>query len=424
MGGANFRQKNLLRDLIYLGQTRPVNKQTIKGLFRFALEPLLEAQTQKAVVLVRLFDTQGLDGVLKRLEFTNAEVYSFDNTTKGENLQKEDIWGDTEFLVILSPRYSACILWDFSTETVKDTSCLYYLLNSKDVNNVIQIISQNSKIDLMRYTQEYTPERRSNELLNKAVHKFINFADSFVEEATLTQAEAGLLGESDDIAKKYEYISTKSKIISHDIKNHLSVIDLYSKIMEKRLENVANKELQDSLLNAVSSIKKSKDSITELLTELRTIQGAKLETINISKILQSAVELTQAKAMETGTKFEVSNQYTGNVLADENKLLNVFINLFYNALDALKEKGNDGIIKINVIEAENNMLKIYITDNGCGIQKDLCEKVFEEGYTSKATGSGLGLYISKDAMKEQYGDLILVNSDKNGTTFEVSLSKV
>lgn len=424
MSGANFRQKNLLRDLIYLGQTRPVNKQTVKGLFRFALEPLLEAQTQKAVVLVRLFDTQGLDGVLKRLEFTNAEVYSFDNTTKGENLQKEDIWGDTEFLVILSPRYSACILWDFSTETVKDTSCLYYLLNSKDVNNVIQIISQNSKIDLMRYTQEYTPERRSNELLNKAVHKFINFADSFVEEATLTQAEAGLLGESDDIAKKYEYISTKSKIISHDIKNHLSVIDLYSKIMEKRLENVANKELQDSLLNAVSSIKKSKDSITELLTELRTIQGVKLETINVSKILQSAINLVQARAMETGTKFEVSNQYTGNVLADENKLLNVFINLFYNALDALKEKGNDGIIKINVIEAENNMLKIYITDNGCGIQKDLCEKVFEEGYTSKATGSGLGLYISKDAMKEQYGDLILVNSDKNGTTFEVSLSKV
>ncbi len=424
MSGANFRQKNLLRDLIYLGQTRPVNKQTVKGLFRFALEPLLEAQTQKAVVLVRLFDTQGLDGVLKRLEFTNAEVYSFDDATKGENLQKEDIWGDTEFLVILSPRYSACLLWDFSTETVKDTSCLYYLLNSKDVNNVIQIISQNSKIDLMRYTQEYTPERRSNELLNKAVHKFINFADSFVEEATLTQAEAGLLGESDDIAKKYEYISTKSKIISHDIKNHLSVIDLYSKIMEKRLENVANKELQDSLLNAVSSIKKSKDSITELLTELRTIQGVKLETINVSKILQSAINLVQARAMETGTKFEVSNQYTGNVLADENKLLNVFINLFYNALDALKEKGNDGVIKINVIEAENNMLKIYITDNGCGIQKDLCEKVFEEGYTSKATGSGLGLYISKDAMKEQYGDLILVNSDKNGTTFEVSLSKV
>ena len=279
MSGANFRQKNLLKDLIYLGQTKPVNKQTIKGLFRFALEPLLEAQTQKAVVLIRLFDTKELDGVLKRLEFTNAEVYSFDSVTAGENLTREDIWGDTEFLVVLSPRYSALMLWDYSTETIKDTSCLYYLLNSKEVNNVVRIISQNSKIDLMRYTQEYTPERRGNELLNKAVHKFINFADSFVEEASVSQAKTSLLEESDDIEKKYEYISSKAKTISHDIKNHLSVIDLYSKIIEKRLEMVSNKELQDSVLNAVNSIKKSKDSITNLLNELRSIQGTQLERL-------------------------------------------------------------------------------------------------------------------------------------------------
>ena len=282
MGGANFRQKNLLKDLIYLGQTRPVNKQTIKGLFRFALEPLLEAQTQKAVVLMRVFDTAEIEGVLKRLEFTNVEVYSFDSVTNGENLTKDTaIWGETEFLVVLSARYSAVILWDYSTENVKDTSCLYYLLNSRDVNNVVRIISENSKIDLMRYTQEYTPERRSNEMLNKAIHKFINFADSFVEEASLSQAETSIMNENDDIEKKYEYISAKTKTISHDIRNHLSVIDLYSKTMEKRLEKVPNKELKDSMLNAVSSIKKSKDSIDVLLNELRTIQGAMLETQRI-----------------------------------------------------------------------------------------------------------------------------------------------
>lgn len=421
MSGANFRQKNLLKDLIYLGQTRPVNKQTVKGLFRFALEPLLEAQTQKAVVLIRLFDTKELEGVLKRLEFTNAEVYSFDSVTRGENLTKDDIWGDTEFLVILSPRYSACMLWDYSTENVKDTSCLYYLLNSKEVNNVIRIISDNSKIDLMRYTQEYTPERRGNELLNRAVHKFINYADSFVEEASLTQAEAGLFKESDDITKKYEYISTKAKVISHDIKNHLSVIDLYSKIMEKRLEHVPSMELQDSMMNAVSSIKKSKDAISVLLTELRTIQSVKLETHNFSKILQSAIELVNAKAQCTNTRFEVSNQFHGDILADENKLLNVLINLFYNAIDAVKE---NGVIKVKTQETEDNMLKIFITDNGCGIEKVMQDKIFDEGYTSKKSGSGLGLYISREAMKEQYGDLKLANSDENGTTFEVSVPKL
>lgn len=423
MSGANFRQKNLLKDLIYLGQTRPVNKQTIKGLFRFALEPLLEAQTQKAVVLVRLFDTKEVEGVLRRLEFTNAEVYSFDDVTNGENLSKENLWGDTEFLVVLSPRYSAVMLWDYSTENVKDTSCLYYLLNSKDINNVIRIISDNSKIDLMRYTQEYTPERRSNEMLNKAVHKFINYADSFVEEASLTQAENSIISETDDIEKKYEYISTKAKTISHDIRNHLSVIDLYSKIMEKRLEMVPNKELKDSMLNAVTSIKKSKDSIDVLLNELRTIQGVKLETQNFAKILDSVINLVQAKALDKNIKIEVSNSFNGDIIADENKLLNVMINLLYNSIDAISDK-NKGIIKVNTEETADNMLRILITDNGCGVDENKKEKIFEEGYTSKITGSGLGLYISKEAMKEQYGDLKLISSDKNGTVFEITVPKL
>ena len=70
------------------------------------------------------------------------------------------------------------------------------------------------------------------------------------------------------------------------------------------------------------------------------------------------------------------------------------------------------------------MLKISVSDNGCGIDADQQEKIFEDGYTSKMTGSGLGLYISKEAMKEQYGDLNLAHSDANGTTFEILIPKL
>ena len=424
MGGANFRQKNLLKDLIYLGHTKPINKQTIKGLFKFAVEPILETQAPKAVVMIRLFDTKELDGVLKRLEYTNTEVYSFDDVTNGENLAKEEIWGDTEFLVLLSPRYSVCLLWDYSTEQGRQTSSVYQLLNSRDVNDVVKIISQNSKIDLMRYTQEYTPERRSNELLNKAVCKFIDFADSFVEEAAMNQAQVGVMNGNDDIVKKYEYISSKSRLISHDIKNHLSIIDLYSKILEKRLNNISTEDSIESLSNAVNSIKKSKDAISVLLSEIRTIQGVNLTTLNFSNLLQNAIDLVQAKAESNSVKISVSNLYDGEIIADENKLLNVLINLFYNALDALNNKDNTRIINVSTTITDDNMLKISVKDNGCGIAAENQNKIFDEGYTSKSSGSGLGLYISKEAMKEQYGDLILVNSDQNGTTFDVIVPKL
>ena len=421
MGGANFKQKNLLKDLIYLGQTRPVNKQTVKGLFRFALEPILELQSLKGLVLYRLFDTTQIEGVLKRLEYTKAEVYSFDSVTRRENLECENIWGDTEFLVVLTPRYSAVLLWDYSTETIKNTSCLYYLLNSKDVNNVIKIISDNSKIDLMRYTQEYTPERRGNELLNSAVHKFIDFADSFVQEASLSNAENEIINENEDVAKKYEYISSKARTISHDIKNHLSVIDLYSKIIEKRIETLESIPTIDSLKNAILSIKKSKESIANLLGELRTIQGVNLQTVKFSEALENATRLVQARADESNIKIDIFNDYQGNILADENKFLNVLINLLYNAIDAIQ---CDGTITIKSEEIQDNILKITIVDTGCGIKEEAQNKIFDEGYTSKATGNGLGLFISKEAMKEQYGDLVLVSSQKGETVFEVTVSRI
>ena len=91
--------------------------------------------------------------------------------------------------------------------------------------------------------------------------------------------------------------------------------------------------------------------------------------------------------------------------------------LVENAIDA-------GATAITVEIKNGGVTFMRVTDNGCGIEQDACEKIFEEGYTSKTTGSGLGLHISKEAMKEQYGDLNLVNSEKGSTTFVISLPKL
>lgn len=423
-------KKNFLKDLIYLAHTKPVSKQIIKGLFRFALEPLLEAQNQKAVVLLRMFDTTQSEGVLKRLEFNQAEVYSFCENVKGENLEREPIWGDTEFLVILSPRYSVVLLWDYSTEEMENTSCVYYLLNSRDVNNVIRIISSNSLIDLSRYTMEFTPERRTNELLNKSVHKFIDYANSFVEEASMSQAENTMLEANEEILKKYEYISDKSKMISHEIRNHLSVIDLYSKIIEKRLEHINEKEAKDSIKNGVECIKKSKDLISQMLSELKTIQVANPLPTDLSKLLSMVEALVSPRVKDKKAVLEIENNLKATILTDENKFLNVMMNLIYNALDFAGKEEKKGQtsekpkVRIETVVEGQNMLKIRVIDNGHGVPEELKDKIFDKGLTSREGGNGLGLYISKEAMKEQYGDLVLAKSSSEGAVFEVIVPMV
>lgn len=418
MNVSNYK-KNFLKDLIYLAHTKPVSKQIIKGLFRFALEPLLEAQSQKAVVLIRMFDTTESEGVLKRLEFNQAEVYSFCENVKGENLERESVWGDTEFLVILSPRYSVVLLWDYSTEEMADTSCLYYLLNSRDVNNVIRIISGNSLIDLTRYTMEYTPERRTNELLNKSVHKFVDYANTVAQEATMSQAQNDLLEANEELLKKYEYISNKAKMISHEIKNHLSVIDLYSRIVEKRTEKLDEGETKDSVQNGINCIKKSKEMIAQLLGELKTIQGLNLLPIDLSGLLSTFEALVLPRVQEKNAQIVIKNALKCSVLVDESKLLNVLINLVYNSLDFVGKNAKEGKIEIVTQVEGENMLKIRVSDNGPGVGADKEDKIFEKGFTSKVTGSGLGLYISKEAMQEQCGDLILAESSEKGAVFEL-----
>lgn len=421
MQGANFQQKNLLKDLIYLSQTKPVNKETIKGLFRFGLEALLEAPHFRSLVLLRLMDTDGLESILKRLEFGNSDIHRYSDKLKGQNLENENIWGSTEFLVILSPRYSVVLIWDYSTETIPDTSAIYYLLNSKDVNNVVKVISDNSKIDLARYIQEFTPERRSNQLLNNAVNKFINFADTYVEEKIVSEAEMNILEATTEQTKQFEYISEKAKFISHEIKNHISVIDLFAKIIEKRALEITNDEILKSIQNAVTSIKKSKNSITELMSELRSIQGLNLVDINLKKLLDDTVNLVLPLAEEKEITLSIKNKNEFEIIADENKFSNVLINLLYNAIDAT---ANNGKITVSAEETEEGMIKIEIADNGTGIAKEQQNRIFEQGFTTKPTGSGLGLYISKKSLSDMYGELNLVKSDENGTTFEVKIPKI
>src|SRR5574344_218361 len=99
-----LNKKNTLQDLIFAGSETSYGKTTIQGMFRSLVEPLLEQSSSEALVLLRLFDTDGIYSVIKRLEFSNVKIYSYcDNLVSQKiiNTEKEDIWGNTEFLLIL-----------------------------------------------------------------------------------------------------------------------------------------------------------------------------------------------------------------------------------------------------------------------------------------------------------------------------------
>jgi signal transduction histidine kinase len=131
-----------------------------------------------------------------------------------------------------------------------------------------------------------------------------------------------------------------------------------------------------------------------------------------------------AKKLPPGIKVSLHAEKEIRVASDGNRLKQVFINVFFNALEALKGIENSEVI-IRIYSEYNNLPKnirhiIAITDNGPGIPAAIKEKVLQPFFTTKKEGTGLGLYISYSIMKTLKGDLE-IHSSGQGTQVNLIL---
>ena len=153
-----YQQKNKLKDLIYIQENKPCNEQTVNGLFRSIVEPILE-QNLEGIVLCRMEEKskETFRGILKRLEYSNSKVYDFSDKPISENFEyvlKENIWGKTEFVYVLAPRFGAVLIFDYEENEMNGFAQIYLLHNSKNLSDAFEVINANSKIDLIEYQKE------------------------------------------------------------------------------------------------------------------------------------------------------------------------------------------------------------------------------------------------------------------------------
>ena len=135
------RQQNYLKDLIESQSNRYITRSALMCWIRSAVEPLLDAP-ESGVVLHRIENKTSLQGLLKRLEFSEVETHSF--TDESGNLI-EKVWANTEFICVMTHRYVSIIIWDNRTGD-KNTGRYYSIYNSKLQNETLDIIKRNSKI--------------------------------------------------------------------------------------------------------------------------------------------------------------------------------------------------------------------------------------------------------------------------------------
>ncbi|MBQ2644446.1 HAMP domain-containing histidine kinase [bacterium] len=416
---AKNNNKNALRNLILTSSYKEYGRQTVQGILRSLLEPLMEQPSPEGLLLMKLSDTEGISSVLKRLEFSDVKMYSYcDNLVNNKiiNIQKSPIWDSTEFILILASRYSAVLIWDWELSG-NDMTQICLILNSREISDIANTMFENSTITLNNYLTTYAPDRREQKTMNIAINKIVDCLNNVNQEMVFTQAEKENLSGSEELINEYKQISEKAKFTAHEIKNHISVIELYTKILEKRLEGISfDEEREKSIKNSLSSIQNASHTISSFISELRSYSAPILTEKQLSSIINEVVKLALPKAEEKDIALESFVDDSYRVHIDEIKMQSVLLNLIYNAIDSIEKKGR---ISLKIAGTENNYVKLIIKDSGSGILEENVPKIFEEGYTTKIEGNGIGLYACKKLMQEQYGSLKLLKTGADGTEFEV-----
>ena len=264
-------------------QTSLFSKQSIITIIRCLLEPLA-SQNTPSMIFHRLKNREGLDSIIKRLEYSrNIEMYNF---LDSDIVTRDDLI-ELEFILLTSSRYNAVILWDYSESTNKENSNIYLVLNSKNVNNVFEMLCLNTKNNYREKFYSYKPERRENELLNLCIANIIKHLNESIEENEYN-------GKTLNFEPKDECRELKEKIrhTSHEIRNQLSVLDIYSKILEKKFSDDKTSSL----------IRKSISLINMELDGLKQFENLNLQDMFIEDIIPHSIEMFKEIAKQNNNK--------------------------------------------------------------------------------------------------------------------------
>jgi len=194
---------------------------------------------------------------------------------------------------------------------------------------------------------------------------------------------------------KYATIGKLVAGLAHEINNAIGGIK--NSLYNLRKREISNDEKAKKY---ILLIEKSSDLLTDLMQRLLNFSRPhqkKFSKINLKNVILEATEFLKNKIKDNNIKIEIDVPENLLIYSDKYSLIQIFLNLLINSIDALKEKSeNHKFIKISCSENKNS-IEIEFFDNGPGIPNENLEKIFEPFFTTKSQGNGygLGLFIVK-----------------------------
>lgn len=207
--------------------------------------------------------------------------------------------------------------------------------------------------------------------------------------------------------------------VAHEIKNPLTPMKLSVQLLERSQRN-GDPDFNERFANTASTLIEQIDSLSSIASEFsqfaRMPEG-RTELVNLNERINQSVELFR-DTTSTKISFTAPAGRTVCIVADNERMLQVFNNLIKNAIQAIPKKRN-GRINIS-LRCFKGRAVVEIQDNGTGISSETEAKLFQPNFTTKTSGTGLGLAIVKNIVEDANGAIWFYSKPGKGSSFFVS----
>jgi signal transduction histidine kinase len=214
--------------------------------------------------------------------------------------------------------------------------------------------------------------------------------------------------------EKLAVVGQMAAAIGHEIRNPLSSLKGFTQLQQERYPNT-----NDFYPIMIEEIDRINSIVNDLMT-LGKPKHIKFSEAIIEEIIAYTLSITQQQAERQGVIVETKMAGPLPPLdCDEKQLKQVFINLIKNAIESMPDGGK---IKVSVMVLEGNKMIISIKDQGNGIDEETIHNLGEPFYTTKKDGTGLGLLVTNQIIKDHHnGDIKFEKSQDRGTIVTVIL---
>lgn len=209
------------------------------------------------------------------------------------------------------------------------------------------------------------------------------------------------------------------RVLTHEIMNSIGPISSLAETLHDRLEHWEGEQDIEDLKLGIFTIKRRSEGLLQFAKSYRLINKVdqpQFSEILVVQLFENIYQLLEPTLIQKNIDVDIIIKNTRMILrADVNLLEQVIINLLLNAIEAVKEE-EEPYISLSAIETKDH-IQLKIQDNGAGMSPEIQEQIFTPFFTTKKTGTGVGLTLSKQIMLMHGGNISVDSVEGEGSTF-------